>query len=57
MKILFIILIVYMAIVLVLFGLQALISSFDGDQSYIPWKMIIKQSFKWPGLLIKLFIK
>ena len=57
MKILFIVLgIIYLVIAVIALSIQAGISSLDNDQSDIPWKMITKQSFGWPVILIKLFM-
>lgn len=55
MKILFIICVVYLVIAVVAFIVQSLISVYsDLDQSSIGMKIIIKQSFKWPIILIQI---
>lgn len=58
MKIFIIILLtIYTVIFLMSLILQILFSAFfDQDRDTIPWKMILKQSFSWPWILIKFII-
>lgn len=46
---------IYFTGFIIVFLVQLLFSKFsDSDQSYISWKLILKQSFEWPGILFNL---
>ena len=49
-----ILIIIYVVILLIIFGVQVLFSLGDSDQSVFPWKLIIKQSILWPWYLVKI---
>lgn len=54
MKTLGIILLIIYLVVTVLAVIIQILISMTGDQTTLPWGMILKQSFGWPAILIKL---
>ena len=58
MKIFLIVLLtIYIVIFLLVLFIQIFVSAFfDQDRDAIPWKLVLKQSFLWPWMLIKFII-